>query len=107
MTLTFINDIWIYDFDDKLPTYDKYIEYDIDKKNVSIVIAHRNDVERLCLLINDLESQDCINISYELIIVDDHSENKQLENLKHAISDKRWVKLLSLDDGINDILENL
>ena len=82
-------------------SYDKYIEYDIDKKNVSIVIAHRNDVERLCLLINDLESQDCINISYELIIVDDHSENKQLENLKHAISDKRWVKLLSLDDGIN------
>ena len=82
-------------------SYDKYIEYDIDEKHVSVVIAHRNDFERICSLISDLENQDCTNLIYELIIVDDHSEKTQLENLKNIISEKRWIKLVSLTDGIN------
>ena len=52
---------------------------------ISVIIASRNEGNNLLKLIDDIRVQDFPKNKYELIIVDDHSNIKNLEILKQYI----------------------
>ncbi len=57
-----------------------------DQISLSVVVAVRNEEENISLLLKDLISQNYPDDLYEIIIVDDHSEDKTDEIVNQVIS---------------------
>lgn len=67
------------------------------KTKVSIIIAARNEEDKIHLTIEDILAQDFPKSLYELIIVDDHSTDKTSEIIKSY--ENRGVKLIKLNEN--------
>ena len=59
---------------------------DKSKFRLSVVIAVRNEEKKLLSLINSLKSQDYDKNLYNVIIVDDHSQDNSLKILQEQAS---------------------
>ena len=67
---------------------------DKSKFRLSVVIAVRNEEKKLLSLINSLQSQDYDKNLYDVIIVDDHSQDNSLKILQEQAS--LWSNLIVL-----------
>ena len=77
--------------------------YDIDDvKNVkiSVIISVRNEEQNVSQLLTLLDNQRFPKDSFEVIFVDDHSEDNTLNILKNTKSEHLSVVILQLPDGI-------
>src|SRR6187549_3732695 len=76
--------------------------YDIDDvKNVkiSVIISVRNEEQNVSQLLTLLDNQRFPKDSFEVIFVDDHSEDNTLNILKNTKSEHLSVLILQLPDG--------
>ena len=69
-------------------------EYDQDLPFISVVIAARNEEKNILRLIKNLKSQDYDNNLYDVIIIDDHSEDNSWKILVEQAS--LWSNLIVL-----------
>ncbi len=77
-----------------------YEKPSIDPENpfkVSLIIPVRNEIDRLPDLIADLRDQDYPRANYEVILVDDHSEDGSKEFLQEACRSNKNFRFASLD----------
>ena len=65
---------------------------------VSVVIAIRNEQDNIKRLIKNLKSQDYDRDLYDVIIIDDHSEDNSWDLLYNEKLDWPKLKLLSMND---------
>ena len=65
--------------------------------SVSVVVAARNEEDNITNLLEHLTNQNYPSDQYEIIIVDDHSEDKTIEKARTFINSR--VKVVSLPDG--------
>jgi glycosyltransferase involved in cell wall biosynthesis len=73
---------------------------DNNELNVSIVVAVRNEEDNITDLINNIIKQKYSTELLELIIIDDHSDDKTVEIVKElANSSSLYIRLESLDEG--------
>jgi poly-beta-1,6-N-acetyl-D-glucosamine synthase len=83
-------------------------------RSISVVVAFRNEGSRLLQLIEDLESQSYNKGSFEVILIDDHSEDGSLNLLKERntqlniknlqLKDRTAGKKAALDAGIQQAI---
>ena len=71
---------------------------DKSKFRLSVVIAVRNEEKKLLSLINSLQSQDYDKNLYDVIIVDDHSQDNSLKILQEQAS--LWSNLRVLKQDV-------
>lgn len=64
---------------------------------ISVIISARNEEKNLPALLKDLSNQQYGRDYFEVIVVDDHSEDKTAEIIKSF----SWVKLISLSSHVN------
>ena len=64
---------------------------------ISVIISARNEEKNLASLLNDLSNQKYNRRNFEVIVVDDHSDDRTAEIVKSF----NWVKLISLSDHVN------
>ncbi|MBD3749087.1 MAG: glycosyltransferase [Sphingobacteriales bacterium] len=67
------------------------------KTKVSIIIAARNEEDKIHLTIEDILAQDFPKSLFELIVVDDHSTDKTSDIIKSY--EKQGVKLIKLNES--------
>lgn len=65
---------------------------------ISVVIAIRNEKPNIRNLLNDLVKQDYKNSHFEIIICDDHSDDRGADLVNEFIQYHKNIKLLSLND---------
>ena len=65
---------------------------------ISVIISARNEEKNLPALLKDLSNQKYPRENFEVIVVDDHSEDNTAEIIKSF----SWVKLISLSNYINN-----
>ena len=70
---------------------------DKSKFRLSVVIAVRNEEKKLLSLINSLKSQDYDKNLYNVIIVDDHSQDNSLKILQEQASLWSNLRVLKQD----------
>ena len=72
------------------------------KKNnltkISLIVAFRNEEKNLHNIVKDISNQDYSEKYFEVIFVNDHSEDKSLEILKKLIEKKDNFKILKLKE---------
>ncbi len=71
-------------------------QYD-GKEHITVLIAMRNERKHLGALINALKAQSYL--SYEVLLIDDHSTDGSFELAKSLGSDLSFLKCLRLEDG--------
>lgn len=69
------------------------------KDFVSIVVASRNEENNISYLIQDLKKQCFDNNRFEIIIIDDHSEDDTLNLVKNESKSWNNLRWLSMDSG--------
>lgn len=67
---------------------------------ISVIIPTRNEENNIVVAVNDILSQDYPNHLYEVIVVDDHSEDTTLSILNKARS--KNIKIIKLSDHLLD-----
>jgi poly-beta-1,6-N-acetyl-D-glucosamine synthase len=67
---------------------------------VSVIVPVRNEINSLPYIINDLSEQDYPTEHFEVLFVDDHSDDGSAEYLKKICRERRNFRLLSLDGKI-------
>ena len=68
---------------------------------ISVVIAYRNEEERISFLLNDLAGQNYPVHQFEIIAVDDHSEDNSFDIVeKQRLNSKVRIISLHLPDGL-------
>ena len=67
---------------------------------VSVIIPVRNEFNSLSLLIDDLDKQDYLDENYEVIFVNDHSNDGSAIFLFEVCQSRKNYKICSLDDRI-------
>ncbi|MCK5170211.1 MAG: glycosyltransferase [Bacteroidales bacterium] len=68
----------------------------IDTIPVSIIIACRNEEEKISFLLESLINQTYLNENTEIIIIDDHSEDNTTKIIAEYIEKNKFIKLLEL-----------
>lgn len=68
---------------------------------ISVVIAFRNEENNLPSLLNSLRLQDYPTKDYEIILINDHSEDNGVELLKKEFAKLPKLNLLHLPEGVN------
>ncbi len=66
---------------------------------LSVIIAARNEEENIQNIIDDILNQDLDKSNFELIIVNDHSEDKTNEIVEKISVDNSNVRLINLTEG--------
>ena len=74
---------------------------DKSKFRLSVVIAVRNEEKKLLSLINSLKSQDYDKNLYNVIIVDDHSQDNSLKILQEQASLWSNLRVLKQDSHLS------
>ncbi|MBN2212957.1 MAG: glycosyltransferase [Bacteroidales bacterium] len=68
---------------------------------ISVVIPYRNEEERISLLLNDLDGQNFPADQYEIIAVNDHSDDHSYKIVeRYRISSRARIVSLDLPDGM-------
>jgi len=75
----------------------EHVDIDTSEKNISIVIAARNEELTIERCVNSLLNQNYSKSNYEIIVVNDHSNDNTLEILNTIKTDT--IKVLSLSEG--------
>ena len=70
-----------------------------DHPGVSIVIAARNEEKNIAKLVRSLNELKYPKEKIEVIVVDDDSQDRTLEVLKHETAEKPWITWLALKDA--------
>ena len=81
--------------------YNQSSEKQTKKLKASVVVTIKNEEKNLEKLINDLSNQTYPKELLEVIIVDDHSNDKSLSIGKHYESIYPWLKVYSNTSGIH------
>jgi biofilm PGA synthesis N-glycosyltransferase PgaC len=68
--------------------------------NVSIIVPFRNEEDNIIDLLNDLANQDYPVQLFEVLLIDDHSEDSTARIVKDYCRDKSNFKLIQLPDNI-------
>jgi biofilm PGA synthesis N-glycosyltransferase PgaC len=68
--------------------------------NVSIIVPFRNEEDNILDLLNDLANQDYPVQLFEVLLIDDHSEDSTVHKVKDYCRDKSNFKLVQLPDNI-------
>jgi poly-beta-1,6-N-acetyl-D-glucosamine synthase len=67
---------------------------------ISVIIPFRNEAEHILKLVDDIHAQDIANDRFEVIWVDDHSEDDSRQLIVDAISGFSNHRVLSLNSGL-------
>jgi cellulose synthase/poly-beta-1,6-N-acetylglucosamine synthase-like glycosyltransferase len=70
---------------------------------VSVVIAVRNESENIGRLLKDLTNQTFPSTQYEIVVVNDHSEDDTAEIVQHFVDNYPNVRLLRTSDSSSDL----
>lgn len=78
------------------------------KTSITIIVPARNEAKNIANLLNDIAAQNYPNHLFEIIVIDDHSEDETFEivsNLKSPISNLQICKLQDLisEDDIKSV----
>ena len=69
---------------------------------ISVVVAYRNEEENIGLLLDDLIGQNYPDNQYEIILVNDHSEDRSAEIVENCISKSSTrIVCLNLPDQLS------
>lgn len=67
---------------------------------VSVIVAFRNEASNLESLVRDLSSSAFPADRFEVILVDDHSEDNSREVVRQVMGDRKNIRLLELPEGL-------